>query len=112
MGHSTQCEALPKAKMQESHCPQGMVSSGVLQIVHLLRFIESRCLPDKRLTHSRRTLTQDEQTEYLSAVKCFLSKPGITPKTDAPGAVSRYDDLVATHIHQTFNIHYTVRRTQ
>lgn len=43
-------------------------------------------------------------------MKCFLSKPGITPKADAPGAVSRYDDLVATHINQTFSIHYVVRR--
>ncbi|KAL6853090.1 hypothetical protein ACO1O0_007643 [Amphichorda felina] len=53
-----------------------------------------------------RTLNRWEKIEYLVAVKCFLSKPGITPKADAPGAVSRYDDLVATHINQTFSIHY------
>lgn len=66
--------------------------------------------PGTGLTQIRRTLTRWEQIEYLAAVKCFLSKPGITPNADAPGAVSRYDDLIATHINQTFSIHYVVRR--
>lgn len=68
--------------------------------------------PRRGLTQNRRTLTQGEQTEYLDAVQCFLSKPGITPKDVAPGAVSRYDDLIATHIHQTFDIHYVVGGTR
>ncbi|PGH15885.1 hypothetical protein AJ80_05417 [Polytolypa hystricis UAMH7299] len=53
-----------------------------------------------------RTLTQEEQLDYLSAVKCFLEKPGLTPASVAPGAVSRYEDLVVTHIQQTMDIHF------
>ncbi|KAL1627406.1 hypothetical protein SLS54_002331 [Diplodia seriata] len=47
-----------------------------------------------------RTLGNDERLEYLDAVQCFLTKPPITPKADAPGAGSRFEDLVATHINQ------------
>jgi tyrosinase len=39
-------------------------------------------------------------------VQCALLKPAITPSTAAPGALSRYDDLVATHINQTMSIHF------
>ncbi|PGH01133.1 hypothetical protein AJ79_08004 [Helicocarpus griseus UAMH5409] len=53
-----------------------------------------------------RTLKKEEQKEYLDAVQCFLKLPGLTPKEEAPGAISRFDDLVATHIKQTFEIHY------
>ena len=38
----------------------------------------------------------------------MIEKPGRSPKDEAPGVVSRYDDLVATHIAQTFDIHYVV----
>ncbi|KAF2492345.1 Di-copper centre-containing protein [Lophium mytilinum] len=53
-----------------------------------------------------RTLSKVEKARYLEAVQCFLVKPAITPKSDAPGVVSRYDDIVATHVLQTFSIHY------
>ncbi|KAF9036288.1 hypothetical protein BJ165DRAFT_1417209 [Panaeolus papilionaceus] len=53
-----------------------------------------------------RTLSRKAQTEYLSAVQCFLTKPGITPPEIAPGAVSRYDDLVVTHNTQAMSIHF------
>ncbi|OCL10974.1 Di-copper centre-containing protein [Glonium stellatum] len=53
-----------------------------------------------------RTLGKSEQTRYLNAVQCFLKKPAITPKSIVPGVVSRYDDLVATHVLQTYSIHY------
>ncbi|KAL1638483.1 hypothetical protein SLS56_000292 [Neofusicoccum ribis] len=47
-----------------------------------------------------RTLNNGEKLEYLAAVECFLVKPPITPKADAPGVGSRFEDLVATHINQ------------
>jgi tyrosinase len=54
----------------------------------------------------RRTLSKPQKLQYLSAVQCALRKPSITPPTAAPGALSRYDDLVATHINQTMSIHF------
>lgn len=44
---------------------------------------------------------------YISAVKCILAKPALTPAFTNSGVISRYDDLVYTHIQQTFSIHYT-----
>lgn len=69
--------------------------------------------PQKRTDatwQTRRALKRWEQLEYLAAVRCLMAKPGITPNADAPAAVSRYDDLVATHIIQAPSIHYVVRR--
>jgi len=37
----------------------------------------------------------------------MLTKPALTPASVAPGAKSRFDDFVATHINQTLAIHYT-----
>jgi tyrosinase len=54
----------------------------------------------------RRTLTKAEKASYLKAVNCILAKPSITPKFNGSGVISRYDDLVYTHIQQTFSIHY------
>ncbi|KAF3929394.1 Tyrosinase [Dactylella cylindrospora] len=53
-----------------------------------------------------RSLSNAEKKDYLRAVNCFLTKPGITPRSAAPGVVSRYDDIVATHMNQTFDMHY------
>lgn len=47
-----------------------------------------------------------EKTSYLKAVNCFLTKPALTPPFENSGVKSRYDDLVYTHISQTFSIHY------
>ncbi|KAH6875060.1 hypothetical protein BKA58DRAFT_437055 [Alternaria rosae] len=52
-----------------------------------------------------RTLKRTEQLQYITAVQCLLEKPAVTPTPAAPGALSRYDDLVATHINQTLSIH-------
>lgn len=55
------------------------------------------------------TLSSAEKTSYINAVQCLASKPSITPASLVPGARSRYDDFVATHINQTLTIHGTVR---
>jgi tyrosinase len=39
-------------------------------------------------------------------VKCILSKPSLTPTFPNTDVLSRYDDLLYTHIQQTFSIHY------
>jgi tyrosinase len=56
------------------------------------------------ITH-RSTLTKKQRKAYTDAVLCLQSKPARTP--DVPGAKSRYDDFVATHIKQANYIHYT-----
>ena len=53
------------------------------------------------------TLTDAEKTSYIDAVLCLMSKPSISGNL-APGAKSRYDDFVATHINRTMDIHATV----
>ncbi|KAL1612708.1 hypothetical protein SLS60_000937 [Paraconiothyrium brasiliense] len=53
------------------------------------------------------TLTKEQRKAYTDAVLCLQSKPARTPSSLAPGAKSRFDDFVATHINQTNYIHYT-----
>ncbi|CCF45515.1 tyrosinase central domain-containing protein, partial [Colletotrichum higginsianum] len=53
------------------------------------------------------TLSRLERLDYIKAVKCLQSRPARTPSSEAPGARSRFDDFVATHINQTFTVHYT-----
>ncbi|CAI6334436.1 unnamed protein product [Periconia digitata] len=52
-------------------------------------------------------LSEKEKKEYIAAVQCLAEKPSKTPSELAPGAKSRYDDFVATHINQTLSIHGT-----
>jgi tyrosinase len=56
----------------------------------------------------RSTLTAAERIAYTNAVLCFQNKSAQTPTSLIPGARSRFDDFVGTHINQTLNIHYTV----
>lgn len=60
------------------------------------------------LNSTRGTLSSKERTDYTSAVLCLQKKTAKTPSILAPGAKTRYDDFVATHINQTLTIHYTV----
>jgi tyrosinase len=53
------------------------------------------------------SLSKKERKDYITAVQCLQSKPAKTPAEVAPGAKSRFDDWVATHINQTQTIHYT-----
>lgn len=55
----------------------------------------------------RNTFTKKQKKAYVDAVKCIQSKPALTPSSVAPGAKTRFDDFVATHINQTLSIHYT-----
>ncbi|KAK5130556.1 hypothetical protein LTR08_001936 [Meristemomyces frigidus] len=52
------------------------------------------------------TLSSTQKTSYINAVLCLQSKPAKSGAI-APGAKSRYDDFVATHINQTLTIHGT-----
>lgn len=52
-------------------------------------------------------MSDEEKLDYIQAVSCMMSKPSITPAEVVPGARSRYDDFVATHVNQTLTIHST-----
>jgi len=53
------------------------------------------------------SLSVKERKSYTDAVKCLQKKQAKTPASLVPGAKSRFDDWVATHINQTLTIHYT-----
>ncbi|KAK7959707.1 tyrosinase [Apiospora aurea] len=52
-------------------------------------------------------LSKDQRLDYIKAVQCLMSLPANTPSDYAPGAKSRYDDFVVTHINHTLDAHYT-----
>ncbi|KAK6518775.1 hypothetical protein TWF506_005910 [Arthrobotrys conoides] len=60
-----------------------------------------------------RTLSYLERFQFLMAMNCIISKTGKTLGLMKPterhlysSIKTRYDDLVATHINQTFDVHY------
>ncbi|KAM3422209.1 hypothetical protein BST61_g2574 [Cercospora zeina] len=52
------------------------------------------------------SLQPDEKRAYIQAVQCLQRKPALSGSI-APGAKSRYDDFIATHVNQTISIHNT-----
>jgi tyrosinase len=59
----------------------------------------------KILMNLRSALTTTERLDFISSVKCLMKTPSKIPHQEAPGAISRYDDFLATHINQTQVIH-------
>lgn len=53
------------------------------------------------------SLSKQERLDYINAVKCLQKLPPKTPASVAPGAKSRFDDFIVTHIQQTLTIHYS-----
>ncbi|KAK8126542.1 uncharacterized protein PG998_002301 [Apiospora kogelbergensis] len=47
------------------------------------------------------TLSDEEKLEYTRAIKCLMAQPSTVDPVQVPGARSRYDDFVATHINNT-----------
>lgn len=68
----------------------------------------SECTPENAVVRKEwMTLSDAEKIAYTDAVKCLMAKPSISGDL-VPGARSRYDDFVGTHINQTMSIHGTV----
>lgn len=65
-------------------------------------------LSNLRIRRDWRMFFPEEKRAYVSAVRCLQKLPARSPADFAPGARTRYDDFLATHINQTLNIHYTV----
>ena len=61
---------------------------------------------------SRSQLSKPDRRNFIDAMKCLHSKPTLTPASVAPGARSRFDDFIVTHILQPYSIHATVSRPQ
>ena len=57
---------------------------------------------------SRSSLSKQQRIDYTAAVRCLQKKPHILPNTQVPGARSRFDDVIATHILQAPYIHFSV----
>ncbi|KAF2007260.1 Di-copper centre-containing protein [Amniculicola lignicola CBS 123094] len=53
------------------------------------------------------SLTNTQRKAYTDAVLCLQAKPPQTPTSLIPGARSRFDDWVGSHILRTPFIHYT-----
>ncbi|KAF2205686.1 Di-copper centre-containing protein [Delitschia confertaspora ATCC 74209] len=52
-------------------------------------------------------LTISQRKEYIDAVLCLQKLPPKSPRDKFPGALSRYDDFVATHESQAMELHST-----
>lgn len=68
--------------------------------------LSQRCSSGYLLSVCRTNLLSSEKKAYISAVKCLMTKPSISGSL-VPGAKSRFDDFVGTHINQTLTIHGT-----
>lgn len=53
----------------------------------------------------RGSLSGQQRIAFTDAVTCLQSKPSKIPAGVAPGAKSRFDDFIATHINQSLIIH-------
>ncbi|PYH42958.1 tyrosinase family protein [Aspergillus saccharolyticus JOP 1030-1] len=69
---------------------------------------DGSCTLDKlRVRREWRTFSTRQKKAYISSVLCLQKLPSRSPPELVPGARTRYDDFVATHINQTLEIHYT-----
>lgn len=60
----------------------------------------------------RGALSAEQRIDYTNAVLCLQSKKANTPSELVPGAKSRFDDFITTHINQTYAVHQTVSAEQ
>ena len=61
------------------------------------------------MANCRSSLTKEQRIEYTTAVQCLQKKPNQISNEQIPGARSRFDDVIATHLLQTPYIHFSVR---
>lgn len=65
-----------------------------------------------RIRRNWRAFSPRQKKEFINSVLCLQHLPARTPANLTPGAKTRYDDFVVTHINQTMKIHYTVLPTR
>ncbi|KAJ4397356.1 hypothetical protein N0V93_001581 [Gnomoniopsis smithogilvyi] len=81
-----------------------MISKAVLQLVFSIQNHAAIC-QSPRIRKEWRNLSQTAQLDYITAIKCMISKPAQTSDIHQ-GAKSRFDDFQALHIDQTDYIHW------
>ncbi|KAH8896868.1 Di-copper centre-containing protein [Thozetella sp. PMI_491] len=86
----------------------GSIQSGSLGKYLSTRGVKQSCGIGKAIARREySTLSNNEKLAYTKAVKCLMASPSKISPGLAPGAKSRYDDFVATHVNQTGFIHFT-----
>lgn len=74
-----------------------------------LTYDRGSCTLEKlRVRRDWRALSHRERRSYIDSILCLQRLPPQTPSAVAAGAKTRYDDFLATHINQTWQIHRTV----
>jgi len=87
---------------------KGLLNLAIYQIGQAIQGKTQTCnLGNAAVRREWSTLLPSERKAYTDAVLCLQSKPARTNQTLVPGAKSRYDDFVWTHIEQTLTIHGT-----
>lgn len=86
---------------------EGMLKLGIHLTKNGLPSPETCTLDTAAVRREWATLTPKERIAFTDAVNCLHKLPAKTPASVAPGARSRYDDLVVTHIQQSLTIHGT-----
>ncbi|KAF2138744.1 uncharacterized protein K452DRAFT_276472 [Aplosporella prunicola CBS 121167] len=100
--------SLAAAKLNNTNAKyEDLVSHALSTAKDKVPFSE-QCTPENLIVRKEwGDLTREEQIDYTNAVVCFQHKTANTPSHLVPGAKSRYDDFVASHINQTFFIHFS-----
>ncbi|KAF2026205.1 Di-copper centre-containing protein [Setomelanomma holmii] len=91
----------------DSLAAQGMVNLGLHVAQNGYPSPKTCTLNNVAIRREWSTLSKSAKLNYINAVNCLAKLPAKTPALVAPGAKSRYDDLVVTHIQQSNNIHGT-----
>lgn len=52
-------------------------------------------------------MSKNSRKNFIEAVKCLAKKPPRSDPKIVPGARSRFDDFIAAHIQQAYNIHFS-----
>lgn len=52
-------------------------------------------------------MSGNDRKNYIRAVKCLATKPSRSNHRIVPGARSRFDDFIGSHIQQGYNIHFS-----
>ena len=53
-------------------------------------------------------MSKEQRIKYTTAVRCLQTKPNVVSNTKVPGARTRFDDVVSTHMFQAPFVHFSV----
>ncbi|KAK7510560.1 hypothetical protein IWZ03DRAFT_337284 [Phyllosticta citriasiana] len=83
-------------------------ASNALNVAKSSILSTGECTPEKLVVRKEwGALSPEQRIDYTNAVLCLQSKKAKTPSDLVPGAKSRFDDFISTHINHTYTSHYT-----